>query len=206
MGFIQRSFLKLLFLVLFATSCIQNNNGFNRSSYCIKNFPLIEQPDEITCGPTSACMLLKFYGHNLSVNNIKYKSHTYWFDYGNKPIGMTSPCLLTNALTECGLPCSIFQGNLNELKRNLQKDKPVIVLLRHSQFLWHYMVAIGFDKENIVLANPANGKKIKLKNNIFSNAWDFSADLKGNNCSSGSIVFMLNLTEVYPCTMIVPIV
>ena len=45
-------------------------------SYKIKEFPLYKQPDEITCGPATVYMVLRFYKLNIDFEDVKENTKT----------------------------------------------------------------------------------------------------------------------------------
>lgn len=142
---------------------------------------LEKQPDGITCGPTSVTMVLNYYKFDVKLDDVKVKTKTEWGNYGKITFGMTSPENITKAMNEYGLESKLKQGDIKQLKYFISKKLPVIVLLRSSRFTWHYVVAIGYDKENIFIADPASGKKEKITLDNFKGAWNFETDMRGQS-------------------------
>ena len=153
-------------------------------SHEITGFPLIEQPDQITCGPTSATMVLQCYGVWVSVDEVKNKTKTQWFKHNGKPIGMTSPEYLPVAMTHFSVKSKMTRGDLNRLKYFVSQNKPVIVLLRSGKQYWHYVVVIGYDKSNVIIADPGWGKRRVLPEEHFLGSWNFTTDMQGNPTAS----------------------
>jgi ABC-type bacteriocin/lantibiotic exporter with double-glycine peptidase domain len=173
--------------------------------HLVEKFPLIEQPDQITCGPTSALMLLKYYGNDkVTLDQVKSHSKTHWFDYGGDPIGMTAPDVLASALNKLGLPCKMMEGDIPLLKKFISEDRPPIVLVRSGEYTWHYVVAIGYDEEGITVADPGWGMRRTLKNEHFHGTWSFATDMSGEEATDKIVAGLLSLAEVHPFTMIVP--
>lgn len=198
---------------------------------------LVSQPDGITCGPTSTTMVLKRYGKDVKLDDVKAKTKTEWFKYGRQPIGMTSPDMISVAMREFGVPAKMRHGTIKELKYFVSTNRPVIVLVRSGQTTWHYIVIVGYTKDDLTTADPGSGQieKISLKN--FQGAWDFTTDMHGNstvatcrfckgsgkvtNIDAGPLTTcplcegkgtspdvlssLLQVAEVYPKTMIVPV-
>lgn len=174
-------------------------------NYTTTNFPLIKQPDQITCGPTSALMLLKYYGQdNYQLNDVKIQSKTHWFNYNGNPIGMTAPDVLTSALNRLGLSCKMIQGNMSKLKYFVSQNRLPIVLLRSGEYTWHYVVVIGYNQEIISIADPGWGKISKLKEDYFEKSWEFTSHMDGKEATDKIVSGVLRLAEVHPFTMIVP--
>ena len=171
--------------------------------HLISGFVSIDQPDRITCGPTCALMLLRYYGNDeVDVDELTISSKTHWFDYNKLPIGMTSPYDLLTALNTSGLPCEMSYGSMSTLREHIGEDRPVIVLLRSDEYLWHYVVATGYNKDHIIVATDGYYKH--MKNEHFRGSWEFSADMDGNRCSDKIFPGLLGLADVYPFMMIVP--
>lgn len=174
-------------------------------AHVIEKFPLIKQPDQITCGPTSALMLLKYYDNDVTLDLVKSKSKTHWFDYGSEPIGMTAPDVLVGALNVLGLPSTMMEGDIPSLKKFISNDRPPIVLIRSGEYTWHYVVVIGYDKDNVIVADPSWGMRRTLKNKDFHGTWSFATDMSGEDSTDKLVAGLLsNLAEVHPFTMIVP--
>jgi hypothetical protein len=177
---------KYLFPIVVFTTIATLIWGFNfgydhPDSFEIEWFEFIEQPDGITCGPTSALMLLKKYGKDVTLDDVKSQTKTEWIQYGDEPIGMTSPEYIPVALGHFGLSSKNLRGDLNRLKYFVSKKRPVIVLLRSGKQTWHYVVVIGYTEDTIITADPGPGKRKEIKNEYFLGAWSFTHDMYGRN-------------------------
>ena len=166
-------------------------------TYKIKNFKTALQPDNITCGPTSAFMVLEHHQISTNLDEVKAKTKTEWFDIDGHKIGMTSPDYIVAAMKNYGLKASLRIGELKEIKYYVSKGRPVIVLLRSGKWTWHYVVVIGYDKDGIWIANPASGAEEKISTEIFLSSWNFKTDMGGNKvvdiCS-----FCNGLGQIFP--------
>lgn len=167
------------------------------------NSPL-KQPDHITCGPTSAAMILNHYGKISNIDEIKKFSKTVWLKYNSQDIGMTSPDYLPIAMFQCGLPSVLKYGNLHVLKHYVSQNKPCIVLVRSGEALWHYIVVYGFNQEKMMIADPGGGILYEMNEETFIGCWSWSTDMRGTPCTSDYICTLLNMMEVYPYTFICP--
>jgi hypothetical protein len=179
----MRKYLSLL-LILVAITCLFLYRLWDcyeyPESYEIGGFEYIAQPDGITCGPTSALMVLKRYGHNPTLDEVKSHTKTKWFSYNGKDIGMTSPDYVAIALRHYGVHAKLKRGDMTMLKHYISSDKPCIVLLRSSSVTWHYVVVIGYDDSKIVLADPGGGVRWEIPVDHFKMAWSFTGDMEGN--------------------------
>jgi len=143
----------------------------------------LQQPDGITCGPTSATMLLLHLGHTASIDAVKAETKTEWIRWEGKPIGMTSPEFIPKALDRFGVSAFMVQGTLSQLKHYVGQGQPCIVLLRSGTYTWHYVVVIGYDEQSIVIADPGCGCRRVLAREDFLGSWSFITDMRGEKAS-----------------------
>lgn len=153
-------------------------------SYEAHNFIFIKQQDHISCGPTSALMLLKFAGQDVEIEEVRKHSKTEWFRYKDEAIGMTAPDVLSIAINQLGIPAHMRRGNLDKLKYYISQRRFPLVLLRSGPTTWHYVVAIGYDPEHIIVADPGPGKSKAIKSDHFTGAWRFETDMSGSPVKS----------------------
>ena len=194
----------LLFFIVVRVLYLITTNLNHPDDYLISDFPLIQQPDSISCGPTSCAMILSFYKKDIKVEECKILTKTTWFRYQGKEIGMTTPEYIRECLNSNKLNYSLAIGSISGIKARVSKNKPVIVLLRSGEYTWHYVVVIGYDKNNLILADPGYGKKEIISNENFIRCWSFKGDMSGKDFSNDSnlLSFLLKLAEVNPYTMV----
>ncbi len=194
----------LLFFVVVRILYLITTNFNHPEEYLISNFPLIQQPDSISCGPTSCAMVLSFYKKDVKVEECKVLAKTTWFRYQGKEIGMTTPEYIRECLNSNKLSYSLATGSISGIKARVSKNKPVIVLLRSGEYTWHYVVVIGYDENNLILADPGYGKQEIISNENFIRCWSFKGDMTGNDFSNDPnfLSFLLKLAEVNPYTMV----
>lgn len=194
---------QFIILILFWKSQFPNHPDF----YEISNFIYLQQPDAISCGPTSCAMIVNWHGIKSSIEDCKQKTHTKWFVYKNKEVGMTLPDYIAVCLEKYGIDTELQSGNIHKLKKYVSENKPVIVLLRSGIQYWHYVVVIGYDQNNIIIADPGYGKRELIPEKIFTDSWKFKADMRGNQIPSGFDFYgyiVRTIGEVSEKTMIVP--
>ncbi len=150
-------------------------------SYEVKNFKFLEQPDQITCGPTSVTMLLKTYGKDATIDKVKAKTKTQWFKWNGAAIGMTSPEMLVVAMNHFGVKSKMKKGNLDQLKYYVSQNRPPVVLVRSGRLLWHYVIVIGYNEKQIIIADPASGKREVMPVEHFIGCWSFRTDMDGKD-------------------------
>jgi ABC-type bacteriocin/lantibiotic exporter with double-glycine peptidase domain len=171
------------------------------SEFLIQFNTFYTQPDNITCGPTSAAMFLNHYGKEISVNEMKLYTRTVWYEYNETSIGMTLPGNLSEAITKFGIKTKIEYGNLHYLKSQVSQNKPCIVLVRSSETTWHYFVVIGYNSQHLFVAEPSFGGIRYLSTEQFLDCWGWKTDIDGAKCDSKLSQF-LQFIDVLPYTMI----
>ena len=149
----------------------------------IEPFLFQSQPDNITCGPTSATMLLHWYGVDTDVDEIRRKARTDWFQLRGELIGMTSPDALAQSIASTGVSCRLNTGTDRQLRSAIASGRPAIVLVRTGRFLWHYVVVVGYTESAVLIADPAYGRRRRIDSETFSKCWNFECDLSGNDLS-----------------------
>lgn len=157
------------------------NQQYEYPSSCELDFVFIKQPDQITCGPTSATMLLKSYGIDASLEDVKNKTKTEWFKYDGNSIGMTSPEYIPIALKSYGLSARKTRGSIRKVKNLVSQGRPPIVLVRSGAKTWHYVVVIGYTEESVIVADPGHGQRREMTTDAFVGSWDFSTNMKGKS-------------------------
>ena len=147
----------------------------------INGFHFVAQPDEITCGPTSALMLLERYGKDPDIDDVEKQTKTRWFTLKGRPIGMTAPEYIKSALNHFGVDSKVKTGSLTTLKQQVGNDTPVIVLVRSGKAEWHYVVVIGYSETEIITADPSGGCRKRMNLKAFEGCWKFETDMEGNS-------------------------
>ena len=79
---------------------------YDRSQHKLACFPILRQPDAISCGPTACATVLKYYGRFVSIAEVKRQSGTRWYCLGTEEFGMTPPHDVQAAIEHFGVPCS----------------------------------------------------------------------------------------------------
>jgi predicted double-glycine peptidase len=155
---------------------IYNIDGFEKH--------IIAQPDNITCGPTSATMILRYYSKDVTLDEVKKEALTEWFRFKDGTnFGMTAPDALRVALHKFGVKSRVRRGNVGQLKKFISEGKPVIVLVRSSNTTWHYCVVYAYDEEGVHLGDPGRGQSRYINTKTFVNCWKFSHDMNGEKCN-----------------------
>lgn len=146
------------------------------------DFPLIEQPDDITCGPTSGAMILQHHGKDVTVDQVAEVARTKWFTWNGENIGMTAPDMLAASVKHYGVPCKVMRCRMDNLKHFISTGRYPAVLVRSGNYTWHFVVAIGYDEGKVFVADPSYGGRRDMPNDSFEKSWSFTHDMNGNPC------------------------
>ena len=118
---------------LLATALLLVVLSFNREqftpvshppSFRIAGFPVLEQPDQITCGPTSVAMVLQYYGKDISIQRAKSEAKTEWFSFNKQVVGMTSPDFVRHTLKHFGVSAKLQRTDIRHLKYYISQKSP----------------------------------------------------------------------------------
>ena len=123
-----------------------------------KHFPFIKQLNEKDCGVCSLAMIIKYYGGNYTLNELRKLTNTnnhgttaYHLIEASKKIGFTAK----------GIKCKFD---------DLNKDNFILPCIAHLKYesSGHYIVIykVDFKKKTIVIADPANKIKTITFNDI----------------------------------------
>jgi uncharacterized protein YvpB len=175
----------IFLLCLFLVGCnhIRDSYYSHPMSCVITDFPVLEQPDDISCGPTSAAMLLHYVGKDVSIEEVRVAAKTKWFSYRGRDIGMTSPECLASALSKYGISAKVKESNLSALKYYVSQGRLPIVLLRSNKYIWHYVIVTGYTETEIVIADP-DGSHLQMTNDQFIGSWSYQTDMYGESVLS----------------------
>ncbi len=141
----------------------------------ILDFPILRQAYEYDCGATALQSVLAYYGIEVREGSIMKIAGT------NREYG-TSISRIKAAIKKHGLKCISKEMNIDELKKFIGKNIPVIVLMqawtKKKNVNWekdwndgHYAVIIGYDKSRLILADPSSFTRVFLKFREFSKRW-----------------------------------
>jgi hypothetical protein len=152
----------------------------------LKDFPLLRQPDAISCGPTCCSMLLKYYGLRADIADVKDTAGTRLFKFGDEEVGFTWPSHVRKALMEHGLEAELVrESSLGEVAELVGENRPPILLVRSSARTWHYVVVTGRRGKNRFRVADPLGREYWLDADTLDQAWTFDGDLRGKAIAGG---------------------
>ena len=128
--------------------------------------PYFKQNTDYTCGPASLKMVISFLGKFQSEIQLAKIANT------NEDSGTTHKNMVTVALKE-GFQCYEKSGTrISQVKKIIKSGLPVIVnYIEPFSDIGHYAVIVGFEKENIIMNDPSNGKNFNINEKDFIKRW-----------------------------------
>jgi predicted double-glycine peptidase len=154
----------ILFLLF---SCAElSKNRESRTPRLIENVPFYPQ-EAYQCGPASLAGVLNYWGGQTSPAEIAAEI------YSPKAGGTLDVDMVLYAEKK-GLKAVQYAGSLGDLKKNIDSNYPLIVLVDYGFWVYqknHFMVVVGYS-ENGLIANSEKEqhKVIPLEN--FLKAWE----------------------------------
>jgi len=137
------------------------------------------------CGPTSAAMVIKFYGANFTTIDVLFNEVQ---PSGDSYTSFGDICKLWDAR---GIDADYAQEvSLGELYEYLVKGAPVVALIRYGALESirpntfkgsHFVVVIGMDLQNVYIHDPLNtpttGECVPVPINLWNSCWSTLGDL-----------------------------
>jgi len=143
----------------------------------LARFEPLRQPDWISCGPTCAAMVLRYYGCDESAA---------WVGLGRpgRRLALMSPTGLGQLLADGGVDASVLSGGPADLTAAIDSGRPAILLARIGPLMWHYVVVIGYRDGAFLLADPL-GRHSWVDVAALDLSWSFDGDLEGRAIGGG---------------------
>lgn len=171
-----------------AVNGIVNGQGFTLvGDQKTLTFPeVIEQPDQISCGPTAVAMVLQYYGINAGIGPLKTAAGSRWIQAGDFKLGLTLPLGVLKALQSRGVGANVYNGGLRDLTNAIDEGKPPILLVRSARGLWHYIVVTGYSSggDSFRIHDPG-GSVYWISGADLQQTWQFSGDLRSDGSGRG---------------------
>lgn len=126
----------------------------------------LKQKDEISCGPTSIEMVLRYFGMDQTFEEIAKVSQY------KKKIGLSNKDLVTT-LANFGLKTKEITnatwGTLKKISEN--KNNIVIVSWMKNGYIGHFSVVQQVTENKIIIADPQDGKNETMEKIVFMRLW-----------------------------------
>ena len=156
-----------LLLLCFLFSCVTTRNVMEPgTARIIKNVPFFPQ-EAYQCGPASLAGILSYWGVKVSPEEIAAQI------YSRSAKGTLNLDMVLYAQNK-GLQVIQYQGNIKDLKKNIDLGYPVVVLVDYGFWVYqqnHFMVIVGYHK-NGVIANSGRDQLKFIREEDFLRAWE----------------------------------
>jgi ABC-type bacteriocin/lantibiotic exporter with double-glycine peptidase domain len=142
--------------------------------------PFVAQPEE-GCGAASAAMVMQYWDNDLhrvhlSASNVETIQREL---YSKRAKGILASAL-EKYLRESGYRTFVVRGEWQDLQRNIEKGRPLIVALAPSgpRHPLHYVVVAGIDAdgEAVFVNDPAQRKLMRIGRSDFEKEWNEAGD------------------------------
>jgi len=124
----------------------------------VLDVPFVRQK-EWYCSEASASMVLKYYGYDLSQDQI----HDMGYDRFETMLPLLSRYV----------NCKYSSLTIEGLKEEIDEEDPVILRIQLTRTL-HTIVAVGYDSNHIYVHDPAKGQNLLLKPEDLLKTWWFT--------------------------------
>ena len=131
---------------------------FQFTGKMILNVPFVKQKPWF-CSEASASMVLKYYGINLSQDEIHALGYECFEDM--------------LPLLRSFLNCSYRELDLEGVKKEIDEGDPIIARLKVNGFL-HTVVIVGYEGKFIVVHDPAIGPYVRCEIRDFLSKWTYT--------------------------------
>jgi ABC-type bacteriocin/lantibiotic exporter with double-glycine peptidase domain len=131
----------------------------------IENVPFFPQ-DDYQCGPSSLAGVLNYWGINVSTDEIAREI------FSESARGTLNIDMLLYAQRK-GLNAIQYDGDVEDLKRNIDSNYPVIVLVDFGisfHRINHFMVVVGYNENGLIINSGKKKEKFIYKKD-FVKAW-----------------------------------
>jgi ABC-type bacteriocin/lantibiotic exporter with double-glycine peptidase domain len=155
----------LIPILLFACAGVSNDRETGNIRI-IEDVPFYPQ-ETYQCGPASLAGVLNYWGFSISPAEIAAEI------YSPKARGTLDIDMVLFAEKQ-GLVASQYRGSLEDLKRNIDSNQPLVVLVDEGFWVYqkdHYMVVVGYDEEGLI-ANSGKERHQFVPLGRFLKSWE----------------------------------
>lgn len=125
--------------------------------------PFVPQTGD-TCGPAALAMVLRYWG--------RAASHEALADeLDARELRGVAGSRLAEAARSRGLTAVAYKGDAEQLREYVGKGRPLIVAWDMGRGRFHNVVVVGFDGEDVVVHDPAQGASRTVARGTFEERW-----------------------------------
>ncbi|MBI5050898.1 MAG: peptidase C39 family protein [Nitrospirae bacterium] len=163
------AYLFLALLAFFLHSCAAVSNGNipeSRQNRIISNIPFYAQED-YQCGPASLAGVMNYWKIDVTPDSIAKEI------YSKSAKGTLNIDMVIYPQRK-GLIAEQYSGNMQDLKKNIDSDYPLIVLVDYG--FWavqtnHFMVVVGYNEDGVIV-NSGKDKGKFIPEGDFMKTWE----------------------------------
>jgi len=155
----------LILLLLFSCAGLSPNRE-SKTSRLVKDVPFYPQED-YQCGPASLAGVLNYWGFNISPGEIAAEI------YSPHAKGTLDVDMVLYAERK-GFGASQYRGSLEDLKRNIDSNQPLVVLVDDGFWVYekaHFMVVVGYDAGGLIV-NSGKEQNLFIPLSRFLRSWE----------------------------------
>jgi ABC-type bacteriocin/lantibiotic exporter with double-glycine peptidase domain len=160
-------FIILIATILTAISCAGiKEQAELKQARIIQNVPFYQQ-EEYQCGPASLAMVMSF--HSVFVTPEEIAADIY-----SKSARGTLNLDMALYARRKGLSAHQYRGGLYDLKKNIDGNYPLIVLVEERLLFYktdHFMVVVGYNDHGVIV-NSGKKREIIIYEKDFLKAWE----------------------------------
>jgi predicted double-glycine peptidase len=163
---VRRPSLFFLILLLLFSCAELSQNRESRTPRLIEGVPFYPQ-EAFQCGPASLAGVLNYWGGHVSPAEIAAEI------YSPKAGGTLDVDMVLYAEKK-GLKAVQYSGSLEDLKKNIDSNDPLIVLVDYGFWVYqknHFMVVVGYG-ENGLIANSEKEQHKVIPLGSFLKSWE----------------------------------
>ena len=156
----------LLSVLILLNSCANAKNIHKLSHFRkVDNVPFYAQ-ETFQCGPSSLAGVLNYWGVTVEPEEIAKEI------FSSSARGTLNIDMAIYAQRK-GLAATLYEGNIKDLKENIDSGIPVIVLVDYGYFLYqanHFMVVTGYNEQGVLVNSGKEQNKFIVEKD-FLNIW-----------------------------------
>jgi hypothetical protein len=167
---LQQHFLHKILFSFYLLSQLFSCSAINKipeasHTHIIESVPLYPQ-DTYQCGPASLAGVLNYWGVLVTSDDIAREI------FSESARGTLTIDIVLYAQMK-GLTATQYKGNMDNLKKNIDSDYPIIVLVDYGISLYqanHFMVVVGYNEHGVIV-NSGKNKHEFISEKDFMKAW-----------------------------------
>ncbi len=125
--------------------------------------PFVPQQGD-TCGPAALAMVLRYWGRAASHEELARELDA-------RELKGVAGSRLAEAARSRGLTAVAYRGDAGQLRDFVGKGRPLVVAWDMGGGRFHNVVVVGFEGEDVVVHDPAQGASRTVKRAAFEERW-----------------------------------